>query len=458
MQHSEGDPITNDEASLKQVIFSRDVFPVFFTTFGNMLASRLVEQTLLLFMIQAKLIEDQTASFYVITKAMYLLVPIVAAVLLGDMAVRIGTGPAFAVCHVIIAVGIFTMAVSRGNHITFFIGYTLFAFFAALRVLRFTLVGQMVPPRHRTFTLAALQATVPVAMTMGPMLWLLFQSWRGEVKIFPPYLVADRFLLTQSTAFVITIALALMAYFVLRTPSRAVSPVALQHSDNSVPSYDATAQSGSSNLPPPTEQEVNRYKRSRFIFFAILIICTNFSFDVLFVSFQPILITYFNSTDAEVGEIYGGAGLVAFLPPIMMAILSTRISDRAILSGGIIMKAVAALLYLPVFGTIYRPQVVAGHYLNMASALLVNTPFISLFTKVLGKLFSGRAIGNLWSCSNVLAAFVQLTFSSQIVGLFGFWSYSVFVFPVVIALTLVFSPFGIRMLDDQSEETIRMTT
>lgn len=452
--------VSGDMKTAKQVLLSREVFPVFITTFGNMFTSRLVEQTLLLYMLQASLIEDKTASFYVITRSMYLIVPIFAAAFLGDLAVRIGTGSAFAVAHLIIALGIFMIMISRENKVTFFIGYSLFAVFAALRVLRFTLVGQMVPVRHRTLALSALQVMVPVGMTLGPLLWLCYQLWQGAVSIFAPYFVVDRFFLTQLTALVINLGLGAMAYFVLRTPPRAVAPANPLHPADSGPStYGTIEQSSSSpSFNPPSQDEISRYRRSRFIFFMFLIICTNFGFDILFVSFQPILISYFGATDSEVGRIFAIAGAITFVPPIIMAFASKHVDDRVILSFGIFLKVIAAAMFLPVFGEIQRPQVVVGHYINISSTLLVNTPFISLFTKVLGKLFSGRAIGNLWSCSNILAAVVQLLFASKFVGLFGSWAFGVFLLPLAVGMLMIFTPVGWRMLDSQSEQTRRIAS
>lgn len=193
------------------------------------------------------------------------------------------------------------------------------------------------------------------------------------------------------------------------------------------------------------------YRFSRFAFYSLIMLGVRTSTMVLAVSFQPILLDIFGVSESELGHAYLIVAIVALIPPLVVALLSGRLSDRVILSVGLALKLCGWMLFMPLWRR-SKWNVIAGYVLVLKASMFFVPTTISLFTKIMGELNHGiTSLAWLWSIANLSPALVQLLMSSEIVDWYGTWRFAMFAVPCLLATIGVATPLGWGLLDSEAE-------
>lgn len=459
------------------------------SSFGTMFSMMSLETTMLLYMNSVGFTSETDTSFFVKTQAIGFMVPIAASAILGHIANKYGAKRTLTFSYIIVLMGYGIMFTSKRSTVVFMLGYVCYVICSAFRIIRYSIIAEIVPIQHRTIVMAIHQFATPLGFLCAPVVWLFVQ--RQQVTL-PLGNTLDRFdlnfILCMIVTFIITVLISMKLNY---TSSDVVTysnhPLTSSHEEegeggelsetkqedsklhlqleskdderreimNNRSSNKASYESISIVIRNGERIDKKKYSLSRFVFFTCIILFTRFTFETILCIFQPVLIGYFRSTDREMGVIYLVIGVVSLVPPIVVAYLSTcAVSDREILTFGILLKLAGALMFLPLplFGTtMHRWQPILGYIMVIKASSFVTTSTISLFTKVMGPLSSTKTLGYLWSASNFLPAVVQLLFPKQIVATFSSWAFSIFVIPTAVAACMVVSPVGRNMLSEASD-------
>lgn len=196
---------------------------------------------------------------------------------------------------------------------------------------------------------------------------------------------------------------------------------------------------------------ISGYRTTRFVFFAIFLFGVRLSTMVLSNAFQPILIDIFGVSEVELGQAYLVVALVAVIPPVLVAMLSGRFSDRTIIVIGLSLKILGMAFFMPILGS-SKWRVLVGNVLLLKASMFLVPASFSLFTKVMGSLNTGvTSLAWVWSIASIGPAVVQLVLGKQLVDWYGSWKYIVFAVPCLTSAATVFSPVGWAWMDHRSE-------
>lgn len=450
----------------KQHDFKSVVTTICILAFGNTVVISSIISTMLLYTNHAHFTTATDSTVYVITLSLGLITPAFFSIPLGELSSRFGNGRTIVMAYGIAICGALIMIFSQFNKYAYMVGYTLCSIANSLRLMRFTVIGEVVPAQHRSKALALHQLAVPLGLLVGPLSWLFFQQWRMEKVIWPSLFVLNRFSMLYMFCIVVLVAVSVLALTQLVHVRRAdadpdtvgaeIAPADTSYGSTDTSQSAHTAPSGSAPAQARAVHDGNLattmkvsdiLRNGRFIYFSIVFLCVRFTFSIAKIVFQPALITHFGADDAEVGRLFALSAVAIFFSPLLVLALSPVVQDRHILLCGVILKVVGIMLYVPIFGPVNKWQTVIGYICVMKATILSTTGSISIFSKSMGKKFSGKVMGYMWAFANAFPALVQITFSNGVVSLFSSWQFVVFAIPSTVSLCMVVAPRGWQSLD-----------
>lgn len=187
------------------------VVTVFVIAVLTMLTMTAIGPTVLLYMNHAGFTHATDISSYVIASSLSSAVPIASNIILGTIGSRFGPGRALSVGALTAALGLVIVLVSRSSLFLFFVGYGLYSVANSLRVIRISILSKVVPENERTTVLATHALMTPIGALMGPLVWIGFQTYRGEAPLLGGLLTFNRFSLDYSVACFALLAIAVIA-------------------------------------------------------------------------------------------------------------------------------------------------------------------------------------------------------------------------------------------------------
>eukprot|EP00178_Gracilaria_changii_P013555 TRINITY_DN38285_c0_g1_i1.p1 TRINITY_DN38285_c0_g1~~TRINITY_DN38285_c0_g1_i1.p1 ORF type:complete len:493 (+),score=63.94 TRINITY_DN38285_c0_g1_i1:94-1479(+) len=450
-------PLLHGTRSNDRPAFSMPVVVVLLMAICTMLVISCVDWTLLLFLNHGTSLLN-THDVYFTATAFALLAPVCANSILGILSVRFGSGVTLCFCYLVVAFGMLIMTLFRNSLILFYVAYESYALCTTLRIVRLSIIAQVVPARTRTTVMAIHQLMAPIGAVLGPALWLLIQKWRGSFTL-AGWMVVDRFFVNYALAIGTMVGMFFLGMSTIRSLPTADSETSEQNADEGGRYKSAASAKSVYEQRQKTPQQ--RLTSSgddafgsgagvrKFTYFCTLTLLMQSTMALVRVSFQPILIGVFGADDEQVGKMYTIIGALAFVPPLAVAVLSRVLTDRTILVIGMVLKLGGALMCLPLFGDVRQWQLVVGFTLCIKASNFFQTAAFSAFTKSMGGKKPAKQMGYYWSVCSVGPAVIQFCFASGLVKLFGSWSFGMCALPVLGGFVLVFHPWGWRLLGTQ---------
>lgn len=433
---------------------------VFFIAVLTMLAMTSISPSLLLFMNDSGFTSADNIKPYVTASAVNTAAPIVSNIFYTIVASRFGPGRALAFGSVMAAVGLMLVMIMRSSLLWFLIGYALYSTCNSFRVIRVSLLSKVVPPDELTTVLATHAVMTPIGALVGPLVWLMAQTYRGRMDI-TGWFAFDRFSIAYCVTITALVAIVLVSLAFLRhiIPYNA-------HEGETVD--DSGADDGTSGDQYHTAVlhfadghdqtlDLHAYRNAVFRFFCTIMLGVNMSAGVYMTAFQPILVNVYHTSDAKLGVIFEMIGLFAMIPPLLVAVLSKVLKDRQILLIGLGIKIIGMVLFLPIFGSVREWQVIVGFLLIIKASIFFTTATLSLFTKLLGSMSTSALLGILASASAVGPALAQILVSERILAWFGTWSFALFALPAAGSIVTVLLPRQWSRLDPDREFSTLVT-
>ncbi|KAI0566451.1 Major Facilitator [Gracilaria domingensis] len=405
------------------------------TIFGlailTMLVMTTVSPTLVLYMNHVNFTSPTNITPYVTASAIASAVPIASNIIFGRVASSIGPANALSLIGFTSAIGIGLVLAVRSTVLVFFIGYALYSCSNSMRIIRLSILSQIVPENKRTTVLATHALMTPIGALMGPITWIGLSRYQGSSQY--GQFTLDRFSLAYSIAFIILTSIGLLAAVALRK-----LPTTEGH--QSTQSYIEPTQVVVRENGLDITVNLNKFRTRVFAYFCTVMLCVNMSSGIYMTAFQPVLVNVFRVTDAKLGFVFELIAVFAIVPPLLVAFLSRHLMDRQIMVIGLGSKLIGMLLFMPLFGPVREWQVIIGFMLIIKASIFFSTASMSLFTKVLGTLSNSALIGLLASGSSVGPAVAQLLISDHIVQFFGSLKFALFSFPAIIGMLMILWP------------------
>lgn len=395
----------------------------------------------LLFLNHINFTDNHHHSFFVLTSALEYAVPIVANIPLSYFATKSGVRTVLTFSYLVIAVGLFSFVLCRASRLLYIFGVACFSLFWSTRIIRMSLVARLVSPNYRTTAIAGHQFMLACGTNLGPACWYLSQLWRGRFSFFG--VVFDRFAVLFILNGLLQCAMSLTAYMYLPN-SRPVERLAIQKpcvmskKDSKNDEYESTAATSETLRFDSTSPR--SFIRRRIAFFSAISFLARGSSGVYLVAVQPILADVFHTTDADMAKIMSIISCFAIVSPLVLAGLAKFLTDRYLLLFALSIQVIGMMLFLPISGTITRSQVVIGILMVIQSILVFTTVSVSLFSKLLGRLYEHSYIGYLWTSAMLGVAISQAASTRWIIPFFGHWSFAIFTLPAIIVMFTVRFP------------------
>lgn len=409
----------------------------------------------------AKLLYLQSVGFassndinsFVWTEIIVQIVPIFGHLFAGYLATR--TNPGFSICFLSVCHILGTLLVVQTSSLkwkpSYFFGFLVLSLSRSIRVVRFIVITETVPLSERTSVMAIHDFWGPCGAILGPIFWILIQNFQADIPVLGTFgfrlnRYTANYLFSSCIAMVIgTIAWKSLNYRTIR-----------QH-DNLGSSRGTTSVGPSFvnvQLGDGSELVVNtaRYALRTTLYFLILTFAVDVTMGLIFVGFQPILINNFQIDGRQLGYAYEIIGLLAVIPPIILAYISHFLKDRQIMLIALIIKFVGVLLFMPIFGRhMYSWQPILGFLLIIKASMFFWTTSESLTSKLLGPMSSGTLLGLVSSASEIGPAIAQIAFSKGTVSVFGTYKYGLIAIPLIVAILMVVTKW--EKLDHDREFT-----
>lgn len=334
--------------------------------------------------------------------------------------------------------------------------------------MRIAAISDLVQPERRTAAMAVHFLMSPLGAVFGPLAWL-------AVDRYGPYYII-------STAFMAGVAaLAWMSRHHLDVDRHVVSvsshqseteqscelgtsinvtavgygsvPLPTNNDDTVKPNENNSSSSNNTNSSQRQAHETQNEQRGWtrddlfvLLWFTCCILPVRVSLSLQMATFQPALIEHLGWTADSVSSAYLVVAIASTIPPLIVAALSTRMSDRSIAATGVLLKLVGALLYLPLFRSSSSPtkfglrpwQIVAGFVLAVKATAFFTPCLQSVLTKrVEGRGRRVEMMGLVWMVSNGTAAIAQIWAADVLMSLLGTWRYAVVVLPYSVSGVMV---------------------
>lgn len=202
------------------------VVAVFIIAILTMFSMTAFGPTLLLFMNHTGFTTPNDISAYVIATAIASAVPIVSNISLGFIASRVGPGHALSIGAALSAFGLLVIIFSKSSAVIFLIGYAMYSTANSLRIVRISILSKVVPEDERTTILATHSLMTPLGALMGPVVWIVAQTYRGNVPMLGGLLEINRFTLNYVVVCAILLSISITASLMLAdiAPDRSAAP------------------------------------------------------------------------------------------------------------------------------------------------------------------------------------------------------------------------------------------
>lgn len=394
-----------------------------------------IEWTLLPYLRHIRLESPKGLSLYLTTVPITLLPPLVLNPLIGYAADYVGTKPVLILGAFTMACGVSILILCRVSHLLFLFGYSLYAIYPALCSLRYAVLAELVPTEGRTTVIAWHALAWPLAGLISPLLWLAAQSISEHFNI-------DRFSLLYGGQLLILLIISIV--IMLTLPGRQTSNEAQDTQDETAlketitQAYDAT----DNNRHTTPKKQSGRTWRTKgcILLLSVMMVGARFTYNMVTLAFQPVMVDRFHTDDHTMGIVYTILGVVAVFPPIAVARLADKLSDRELVKIGLFFKSIGALIYIPIFGALQRWQVILGYALVGNGSSFFTAACFSLITKTYKSNESAKPLGYIWGLSLGIPGIVQVLFKEHMAGIFGELIFGIFALPTFLSLLLVYHP------------------
>mmetsp|Transcript_3766 Transcript_3766/g.11227 ORF Transcript_3766/g.11227 Transcript_3766/m.11227 type:complete len:559 (-) Transcript_3766:1753-3429(-) len=439
-----------DETKIDHEAVPHSVWYVYELAFLAMLMQAALSPCLLLLTNHRGWTNGQDVSFFATLSLVSVMVPIGGNIWSGQLASATSPRAALLIMIGIVAGGLVIMLLADSS-LVFLVGYTLYSMNYSIRIVRLTLLSAIVPKRTLTRVMATHALATPLGALFGPILWLLCAQFRYEKQIlvlFPGVLRIDidRFTLIMGCSALASLAMMSLVY--AKIPAEAGRSQA-SNGRRKNPKTDNRVRFKVDESE--NSVDVDNFRLSVFRFFCIVMFFINFSAGFFQVGFQPILVDIFHFTDSQIGIVFEIIGILAVIPPILVAILSEFLQDRHIMLFGIVLKLIGMALYsFPAAGG--NPpswRVILGFILIVKASICFFTSAVSLFSKIIGPVGGGALIGTLSSLSAAGPALAQLLAMRVLLAWFGKPQFMLFMLGTVVGLGFVLYPWFWTRLDDE---------
>lgn len=423
-----------------------------------------VDLVLLLFLRHVHMTTTSDLSVFTLSYSLECLMPFVGNAPLGYLSNRFGTVRVMLFTNIFVALGLFVLCFARTSRTLFLLAFSMFSVSSCFRMLRTSLLADVVAPSRRTSVMTVHELMRPISELAAPAFWLAVQLWRGSYTVFYGALVVDRFSIVFLTGAAIMLLKAVIVSALLTPLDHwSSSTVADNASGNDVEalvinpnnSYGALEEGESETVVQTAEETARRVRVSRMrwvMLLCFILLCSRFTLSMYDVLFQPILINYFSASDAAVGHIYLLVSVLAIIPLLAGATLARWLRDRALLLSGLLLQAVGATLALPWGGAgVSKLRVIGAYMCVVKAATLMYAAALSLLTKKVGTPRSAQLLGGVWSTVNAAPAVAQFTVAATCVRLFGTWWFVLLGIPVLLAIAPMLHPKVWRAMGEDDE-------
>lgn len=193
----------------------RIVLTVFAMAVATMATMTTIAPTLMVYLNHRGFTSAMDVSFYVTTTAVSSSVPIVSNILIGMAATRFGPGRALAFGAVVAASGLLIVICSGHSRGLFLLGFAVYSIANSFRVIRVGIITEVVRPEERTMVMAGHALMTPLGALVGPILWILIQKHRGNIKLAGPLPNINRFTVDYLLAATILLGIGAVALVML---------------------------------------------------------------------------------------------------------------------------------------------------------------------------------------------------------------------------------------------------
>lgn len=415
------------------------------------------EPMLLLYQQYVGFITPENIEFYVRTSVIDSATEVVGRAVMGVFAGLVGPPRAIAVWTVLIAMGLFGLAVSPPHKLGYLFSFTLFSLSRCTRDARTLMLTDNVPVHHRTAVMSFHALMTPIGLLFGPILWLVCDRFNADINLVGAFRL-NKYTLNYLNASLLALITSFVASSFLRAPTDRADVIHERDSNNqnhrSSPSTRHRNQVINVVLSNGARYEVSvwRFQMRFFLFFLVLEFIVDGTMGVYWFAFQPILVNKFNATGQDLGLIFTALSIFALVPPLLIAFLSRYLKDRSIMLIGICIKLVGIFMLQPIFGPrVYEWQVVLGFTVLSKAGIFFYTTSTTLFTKILGGMSNGALLGFLSSFSCIGRVGTQFYLAEKALTYFGSFSYALFGLPILLVLALVCWPRFWEQLDPDRE-------
>lgn len=432
--------------------FNPTVLSIFAVALCAMTSGMLMESPLLLYLQHLHYTTSPKATFYVMAVSLSFLTPVLTTIPIGHCGSRYGPGRTLGFAFMIVLLGMMVVMTARFNKWLFLMGYILYSTNLGLRILRFTIISDVVPVEHRTLVMAVHQLMIPLGAFLAPLIWLICQRWKGEVILVKHFLILDRFTITLLIGIIITLINIIICFtnFQYRATDQSLPSSEGKDSELKKSSNNETKDYGTCSEQQvdvgalETTNDSTPVFSLPMLFFSTLMLCVRLILMVILVLFQPILVHRYGADDESIGNIYLLVSVIGLLPPLFVALLSKFLDDYTIFVIGLILKTAGVVLYLPPFTWLNKWQVIIGFLLATKASTFCTTSLMSLYTKIFHS--SPTQMGYMWTLSNIIPVVIQVAMADSLVGFYAEWKFMFFLLPILVSFGLVASPYGRRLL------------
>lgn len=466
-------------------MYAYPVLVLFFFASAGMFVQSSMTWTLLPYM---ESVGYHSVTLYIRIAAIPILIPAMSSSLLAFISAKYGAAITMVFGHLAVAFGILLVLTLPQYLPALFAGTILLAMVEGMRIVRIGAISDLVSSERRTSTMAVHFFMSPLGAVFGPLAWLAIGSY------VPYYLLSVICMVGVSVlAWKTRNSLDGNQDVVPRTQkqepllqtggncgpnmstTRAERYGTLESAAGTVNDNDETFISSAMTSQPQcnqTQDEQRSWTRDDFLVLMWFICCIlpiRLSLSLQMATFQPALLEKLGWDADSVARSYLIVALASTIPPLIVAVLSTKMSDRAIAVTGVALKFIGAILYLPILPAsnnegdfrLQSWQIVAGFVLAVKATAF----FMPCMQSVLTKRVRGRArrvqmMGLVWTLCNETGSLAQIVLASVLMSLLGSWRYAIVVLPYAVsAFMVLYGPlwrYVAPLRENQNEEKTNM--
>lgn len=399
---------------------------------------------------------------YIRVSAIPILVPALSSSILGFVSGKYGAARTMVFSHLAVALGIVLVVTVPKYLPALIFGTVLHAMVEGVRIVRTGALSDLVTTQQRTSTLALHFFMSPLGAVFGPLAWLAINEF------VPYYFLSAMSMLgvsvlawttrdlldgsrdasrpeEENSAVAHNVHTCTSTYVPVTYGTIQCAPDIEKQNEMTCTSHSTTAQT----LPDQVRSEGSGWTRDDFyvlLWFICCILPVRVSLSLQMATFQPALMEKFGWDVDSIARSYLVVTIASTIPPLIVAVLSTRMSDRTIAATGVLLKFIGAILYLPILPSSnkdgafrLRPwQIVAGFVFAVKAAAFFTPCLQSVLTKrVRGRARRVQMMGLIWMVCKGTAAFTQISSATVLMSLLGTWHYAIVVLPYAVSAFMV---------------------